>query len=57
MSNVVHVCMCINGNLFPVQVIALLVQNMERLDEKIKEDADGVHNTLAIMCELKNEER
>ena len=32
---------------------------MERLDEKIKEDADGVHNTLAIienMCELKNEE-
>ena len=37
----------------------MLVQNMERLDEKVKEDADGVHNTLAIienMCELKSDE-
>ena len=42
-----------------MQVVALLVQNIERLDEKVKEDADGVHNTLAIienMCELKSEE-
>lgn len=28
------------------QVCALLVQNLERLDESIKEEADGVHNTL-----------
>ena len=28
------------------QVIALLVQNLERLDENVKEEADGVHNTL-----------
>ena len=37
--------------------MALLVQNLERLDEKVKEDFDGVHNTLAIienMCEVKN---
>ena len=41
------------------QFVALLVQNLERLDEKVKEDADGVHNTLAIIentCELKNTE-
>lgn len=40
-------------------MIALLVQNLEHLDEKVREDADGVHNTLAIvenMSELKNAE-
>ena len=45
--------------LFVLQLIALLVQNLERLDEKVKEDSDGVHNTLAIvenMCEFKNAE-
>ncbi|XP_001632238.2 beta-catenin-like protein 1 isoform X1 [Nematostella vectensis] len=31
------------------QVIALLVQNLERLDESIKEESDGVHNTLGIV--------
>ncbi|XP_037540306.1 beta-catenin-like protein 1 [Nematolebias whitei] len=31
------------------QVVALLVQNMERLDEQVKEEADGIHNTLAIV--------
>lgn len=31
------------------QVIALLVQNLERLDENVKEDSDGVHNTLGII--------
>ncbi|XP_075133549.1 beta-catenin-like protein 1 [Leptodactylus fuscus] len=31
------------------QVIALLVQNLERLDETVKEESDGVHNTLAII--------
>ena len=28
------------------QICALLVQNLERLDESVKEDAEGVHNTL-----------
>uniref|UniRef100_A0A8D0DGX7 Catenin, beta like 1 n=1 Tax=Sander lucioperca TaxID=283035 RepID=A0A8D0DGX7_SANLU len=31
------------------QVVALLVQNMERLDEQVKEEADGIYNTLAIV--------
>uniref|UniRef100_A0A8C6V6X3 Beta-catenin-like protein 1 n=1 Tax=Naja naja TaxID=35670 RepID=A0A8C6V6X3_NAJNA len=31
------------------QVVALLVQNLERLDESVKEEADGVHNTLAVI--------
>ncbi|KAI5693771.1 hypothetical protein M8J75_005537 [Diaphorina citri] len=38
------------------QVCALLVQNLERLDETVKEESDGVHNTLGIfenLCELK----
>lgn len=34
------------------QVVALLVQNLERLDEAVKEEADGVHNTLAIIENL-----
>ena len=28
------------------QIVAVLVQNMERLDETVKEEADGVHNSL-----------
>ena len=28
------------------QVVALLVQNLDRLDEAVKEEGDGVHNTL-----------
>lgn len=28
------------------QVVALLVQSMERLDEQVKEEADGIYNTL-----------
>lgn len=28
------------------QICALLVQNLERLDETVKEEAEGVHNTL-----------
>ncbi|KAF7199555.1 beta-catenin-like protein 1 [Nothobranchius furzeri] len=31
------------------QVVALLVQNMERLNEQVKEEADGIFNTLAII--------
>ncbi|XP_065828455.1 beta-catenin-like protein 1 [Oscarella lobularis] len=31
------------------QVIALLVQNLQRLDETIKEDSDGVHNALGVI--------
>uniref|UniRef100_A0A182STN5 Beta-catenin-like protein 1 n=1 Tax=Anopheles maculatus TaxID=74869 RepID=A0A182STN5_9DIPT len=34
------------------QAAGLLVQNLERLDESVKEEADGVHNTLAIFENL-----
>ncbi|KAL3280726.1 hypothetical protein HHI36_003962 [Cryptolaemus montrouzieri] len=34
------------------QIIALLIQNLERLDETVKEEADGVHNTLSIIENL-----
>jgi beta-catenin-like protein 1 len=34
------------------QTTALLVQNLDRLDESVKEEADGVHNTLAIFENL-----
>ncbi|XP_066255029.1 beta-catenin-like protein 1 [Euwallacea similis] len=34
------------------QVVALLVQNLDRLDEGVKEEADGVHNTLSIIENL-----
>ncbi len=40
------------------QVTALLVTNLERLDERVKEEGEGVHNSLAIienMCEVRNE--
>lgn len=35
-------------NLLEQQICALLVQNLDRLDETIKEEAEGVHNTLGI---------
>lgn len=28
------------------QVCPLLVQNLERLDDNVKEESDGIHNTL-----------
>eukprot|EP01134_Creolimax_fragrantissima_P000266 CFRG0266T1 len=37
------------------QLLPLLFQNLERMNEELKDDADGVHNTLAIienMCEI-----
>ncbi|XP_053670119.1 beta-catenin-like protein 1 [Anopheles nili] len=34
------------------QAAGLLVQNLERLDETMKEESDGVHNTLAIFENL-----
>ncbi|CAH0557978.1 unnamed protein product [Brassicogethes aeneus] len=40
------------------QVVALLVQNLDRLDETVKEESDGVHNTLSIienLIELRSE--
>ncbi|XP_026468111.1 beta-catenin-like protein 1 isoform X2 [Ctenocephalides felis] len=40
------------GALTEQQATALLVQNLERLDEKVKEEAEGVHNTLAIFENL-----
>merc|ERR1719495_47223 len=44
--------------LFDNQVCSLLVANLDRLDETVKEESDGVHNTLAIIeniVELKPE--
>uniref|UniRef100_A0A1E1XQJ8 Beta-catenin-like protein 1 N-terminal domain-containing protein n=1 Tax=Amblyomma sculptum TaxID=1581419 RepID=A0A1E1XQJ8_AMBSC len=34
------------------QIVAQLVQNLDRLDESVKEEADGVHYTLAIVENL-----
>ena len=34
------------------QVCSLLVTNLERMDEAVKEEAEGVHNTLAIIENL-----
>nr|CAG4645437.1 EOG090X03ST [Lynceus sp. MCZ IZ 141354] len=34
------------------QITALLIQNMERLDESVSEEADGVHYSLAIIENL-----
>lgn len=34
------------------QVCALLVQNLERLNETVKEESDGIHNTLSIIENL-----
>jgi beta-catenin-like protein 1 len=36
------------------QICALLVQNLERLDETVKEEAEGVHNTLGKYSTLQN---
>ena len=43
--NLVYISLQLDG-----QVIALLVQNLDRLDENVKEDSDGVHNTLGLYC-------
>ena len=34
------------------QICSLLVTNLERLDETVKEESEGVHNTLAIIENL-----
>lgn len=34
------------------QICALLVQNLDRMDETVREDSEGVHNTLAIFENL-----
>lgn len=34
------------------QVTALLIQNMERLDESVKEEADGVYNSLGLTVKM-----
>ncbi|XP_021946163.1 beta-catenin-like protein 1 [Folsomia candida] len=39
-------------NLIDLQAIGLLTQNLDRLDESNKDEADGVHNTLAIFENL-----
>ncbi|XP_054722689.1 beta-catenin-like protein 1 [Uloborus diversus] len=38
--------------LLEAQVVALLVQNLERLDEGVREEAEGVHDTLGIVENL-----
>lgn len=40
------------GILRKQQICALLVQNLDRLDENVREESDGVHNTLAIFENL-----
>merc|ERR1719445_2324948 len=40
------------GSLLENQVCSLMVTNMERLDETVKEEVEGVHNTLAIVENL-----
>lgn len=40
------------GSLRKQQICALLVQNLERLDESVHEESEGVHNTLAIFENL-----
>ena len=34
------------------QISALLVQNLDRLNESVKEESDGIHNTLSIVENL-----
>ncbi len=34
--------------LFKNEICALLVQNLERLDESVKEESEGVHKSLGI---------
>lgn len=40
------------GALVAHQAPALLVQNLERLDETVREESDGVHSTLAVVENL-----
>lgn len=40
------------GSLRKEQICALLVQNLDRLDETVREESDGVHNTLSIFENL-----
>ena len=30
------------------QITAVLIQNLDRLDENVKEESEGVHNTLGM---------
>ena len=42
-------CWNLNKSKFPQmegQIVAVLVQNLDRLDESLKEESEGVHNTL-----------
>jgi len=40
------------NSLITNQVSALLIQNMERLNEGVREESDGIHNTLSIVENL-----
>ena len=35
------------------QVCSLLVNNLDRMDESVKEEAEGVHNTLYVLFSSK----
>ena len=39
------------------QIIAVLVQNLDRLDENNKEESDGVHNTLSKLYTVNLEKK
>ena len=34
------------------QIVAVLVQNLERLDESVKDESEGVHNTLGMSFDI-----
>ncbi len=38
--------------LLEAQALALLVQNLERLDDNVKEEAEGIHSSLGIIENL-----
>ena len=40
--------------LFEKNICALLVQNLERLDESVKEESEGVHKTLGMSWNFMN---
>lgn len=39
--------------LFEKNICALLVQNLERLDESVKEESEGVHKTLGMFMKFR----
>mgnify|MGYP003386555827 FL=1 len=48
----VNIAMCVVDSFLEGQGLELLVQNLTRLDESSEEDAEGVHNTMAVLENL-----